>query len=158
MIAVLHGLATLDGAFAGFRAAQGRSGIVRRTRADLRAMAWGAGWIQPPLLALEGLAAAVGAFDDLAIAGPAMAAVFLSYAGFVGLGFLAKLTPWFDVRAAASVIVLGPGTLLRPVVLIGGAAAAIAAHPAPRTAVFAALLVVAALGTGWWLDRRCEVG
>ncbi|MEZ4239716.1 MAG: hypothetical protein R3F59_26880 [Myxococcota bacterium] len=51
-------------------------------------------------------------------------------------------------------LVLGPGTLVRPAVLAGGALAAVLAAPTPAVAALAPAVCAAAVGLGRWLDAR----
>jgi hypothetical protein len=150
---LLHALGTLDGAFAGFRTMAGRCGRVRRGWVTARALAWGAAWAQPALLAVEGLGLGVATCAEvdlarLADAGWAMAAVYLVYAGGVGVAYALRLVPSVDVVAATSVLLFGPLTLLRPVVLVAGGVAAWWAYPSAPVGFLGVAVVLAAGAVG----------
>lgn len=144
-------LALLDGAFSGFRASAGRTGLIDHRAADRLAGRRGTALV---LLALSPVIAGVGA--DVAArpgrlaaydrAGLAMLAVDGAY-GVVVLGALAcYLTMSWRKRYLASAVLLGPLTLGRPAVaVLGGVAGAIAGHDA-LAAASAALAILAVLG------------
>jgi hypothetical protein len=150
-LGVLHALGTLDGAFAGYRAMAGRCGLIRRGRISARALAWGALWAQLALLLVEGPGLLLGDALDLVLlehAGQAMAAVYLAYGALVALAYGLRVVPSVDVAAATSLLLFGPLTLLRPVVLLGGVLSALWVYPDPRVAGLGALVLGAALGLG----------
>jgi hypothetical protein len=159
IVTVLHVLGTLDGAFAGFRAAQSRTGIVRRGRIDADALVWGAVCVQPLLVALElaGLAACmvggITTWEKLTHMGTVMSAVYGAYAAAIGLGFALRLLPSIDARAASSIAVMGPGTLLRLPVVALGAFVAWYSQPTGMVAGFGVLVLGSAAAIGVILDR-----
>jgi hypothetical protein len=131
-ILVLTGLLTiaaLDGAFAGFRASVGRTGLIRHRTQDRQAARSGLNLLVTLLLP----AAAVVAVDLLAHparvatyrhAGHAMLEVCLPYGLLVLLALAGYLTLSWRRRFLASALLLGPLTLIRPLVAIAGGAAA----------------------------------
>jgi hypothetical protein len=158
IVTVLHLLGTCDGAFAGFRAAQSRTGLVRRGRIDAEALAWGAVCVQPLLVALElaGLAACArdaATWPRLAAMGAVLVAVYGAYAAAIGLGFALRLLPSIDARAASSIAVMGPGTLLRLPVVAIGALVAWCLQPTALIAGFGLAIFASAAGIGVALDR-----
>jgi hypothetical protein len=145
----LLALAILDGAFSGFRASVGRTGLIDHRAADRRAARRG---VALALLALTpviaGVCIDIAARPDrtagYAQAGLAMLAVDGTYAVVV-LGALAcYLTMSWRKRYLASAALLGPLTLARPAIaLLGGALGAIVSHDPLTTAfVIAALAAV----------------
>jgi hypothetical protein len=129
----LVSLALTDGGLAGFRAAAGRSALIRKGRYNLRAAVRGLGC---SVILLGGLGTGLGlyletsrqptaAFAALAAAGTRMSLVYLPYAIVV----LASLAGYFTfpVRASSWTILagLGPLTIIRPVVAVAGGAVAI---------------------------------
>jgi len=59
----------------------------------------------------------IGQFEDM---GTRMLTVFVPYALILFLAFLVRLMPSVDLRSITSVIIFGPFTLIRPVVVIAG--------------------------------------
>ena len=131
-ILVLTGLvvvAGLDGAFAGFRASCGRTGLIRHRTQDRRAARSG-------LLLLSLLLVPAGALmaidllarpdrlDTYRHAGQAMLEAYLPYGLLVLLALLGYLTLRWRRRFLASALLLGPLTLVRPLVAVAGGVAA----------------------------------
>ncbi len=124
---VLCLLALADASFSGFRAHAGRDGRIAKRGA--KALAARTGLIAGAIV-LVGLAVlllgliAVGAatYDELEHAGERMALIYGLYALVVTVGFAAYFSPWLEVQSLATMLVLGPGTFTRPVVVVGGAA------------------------------------
>lgn len=157
-------LAVLDGAFSGFRASVGRTGLIDHRAADWLAARRG---VALTLLALTPVIAGVsveveagpGRMPAYARAGLTMLAVDGLYAAVV-LGALAcYLTMGWRKRYLASAVLLGPLTLARPAVaVLAGALGAIASHDAPATgfviAAVAAVLVVEPAAGRIWYRRR----
>jgi len=146
---LLWTLAVVDGGFAGFRAAAGRDGRIFKEayyRAAIRrGLRYG--------LAVTALAGA--AITVVALASPSpqarlaelmpgaqvMLAVLGGYATLVLLALGVWATAEADLRTLASVVILGPFTMIRPWVIAG--AAAWAAHVAPSD-----ISAAVALGAG----------
>jgi hypothetical protein len=163
---LLYLLATLDTAFCGYRAAAGRSGLIFKGGYYRRAMRRGALWGQ---LAVA-VAAAAGLLlvalspapkrllADFTEAGDRLLEVYLPYAGVIGLAFAVRAVPSVDVRSLTSVLVFGPFTLARPVVVPAGAAWALFHVPRPGVMVMLAIIIPTMLLAEPWLDRRPNVG
>ncbi len=123
----LCAIALVDGALAGFRSATGRNGLIRKGRyyreALRRGLVLGAlGQLGLALLLV--LAAIPASLSQLTDAGEGMLAV---YAPFAALVLLSLLGYWLLPRRPATFLILlglGPMTLVRPVVAVGGAVAA----------------------------------
>jgi hypothetical protein len=127
-------LALLDGALCGFRAAAGRSGLVRKRAYYLRAV--GRGFLAValtlvPLIALTALllSRSPQLEADFAAAGRAALFVYGPYATLVLCALALWAIPALDVRTLATVIILGPFTMLRPLVVAAGLVAAAFARP-----------------------------
>ena len=131
-VLVLYLLAVIDGMFVGYRDAVGRNPRLDKRRYYARAMLQGIGLAH---LAMVGIAAAVAAtlwlttdvastvasLEDVAAI---LKTIFLFYTAVVALGLSAYGLPSYDLRSYITITVLASLTLLRPLVIIGGAAAA----------------------------------
>jgi hypothetical protein len=154
-------IAALDALFAGFRASCGRSGLVRHRQADAlasrRGLALGALLLAPVAAAIAIDAAArpdrLGLYDA---AGQGMLAVYLPYGVVVLLALGAYVTLSWRRRFLASALLLGPLTLVRPLVALAGAGAAwwvtrdLAVGVASVAAVAAVLAVEPGAGRRWY--------
>ncbi|MEO3973067.1 hypothetical protein [Streptomyces sp. CAU 1734] len=154
-------LALTDAAFAGFRAHAGRNGRIRKGGANARAAGRGLGVAAPALAP----AAAIGAALLLTAADPAaryaeldagarrMLAVLIPYTAVVLLSLAAHLWAPFRLSTLATVIGLGPLTLVRPLVVTAGAVAAAWGSPwsaAVAVAAGAGVLLVEPLTHRRW--------
>ena len=126
-------LLTLDGGFTGFRDAAGRSPVLEKRRMFWRNIVRGVVLAQLISGVTVGIAAvlmvvAPGAesLPELIVqAGTAMLWVYATYALAV-LGALAfYAVPHPDVSSLATVLILGPFTLMRPLVILGGLVASL---------------------------------
>jgi hypothetical protein len=125
---ILYLLATLDGALCGFRAFAGRSAVIHKRAYYSRALLVGAVAAQvASFLSLAVLFVAVVLSShrielrsDLEAAAGRMLWIFLPYAAAVLINLALRALPSTDIRAATSVMVLGPLTGLRPLVMIAG--------------------------------------
>lgn len=145
-LAALCVLFAVDAALAGYRASAGRNPRVRKVE-----------WYR--YHAVLGLAAGLGV-DILVVAlvlllgvdvrpaAVAMLQVFVPYASAVLFAMLLWYSRSLDVQVLSSVLVLGPFTLLRPFVIVGGVAWGFAQVPSVGGAVIAFVLIAAALGLG----------
>jgi hypothetical protein len=149
-------LAITDAAFAGFRDAAGRDGRV--FKAELYRRAIRRGLFHGIIVSVLGLGvvlgvAALGRYDPLLEAARWMLYPLAGYATAV----LAALGIWAtaeaDLRTLASVVVLGPFTLVRPWVIL--AAAGLGAWHADDWIVRAAVIAVCSLQLAVepWLGR-----
>lgn len=154
-------LATLDAAFAGYRAAAGRNALINKRRYYLRAMILGA--ICGQLAAT--LAAAIillsfaltpdrnGLLRDYQLAGAHMLVVYIPYAAIILFALIVRLIPSVDIRSITSTLIFGPFTLIRPVVAIAGLAYGVLAAPRMETAVVGATILMMMLGLEWGLSH-----
>ena len=125
---LLYILALLDGLLCGARVAMGRSAVIRKrsyyVRAQLRGLI-GAQIVSTVALAALFLVAVTSSHRaalraDLEAAAGRMLWVFLPYAALVIGNILLRLVPSTDIRSATSVMMLGPLTAVRPLVMIAG--------------------------------------
>ena len=160
LVAGVWGLVTLDCALMGYRLAMGRSALLDKRRAHRSAASRAAIAGQIPL-ALVVLVAAVlagrggpvvgSALDDamrrfIAVGG-SYAALILGTWAFCALRSVA-------VRTVASVLVFGPFTLLRPLVVILTVVIAVGTDPSAELVVLGLLVVAPGIGLEPVLDRR----
>jgi hypothetical protein len=125
---VLYILATLDGAFCGYRAAAGRSALIAKRRYYRHALLRGASVVQGAIALASVLLTCLVALSpgredlisDFQAASRRMLTVYLPYAAIVLIAIAIRILPSVDFRSATSVFVLGPMTALRPLVAIAG--------------------------------------
>jgi len=157
-------LAVLDGTFAGFRSSLGRTGLLDHRRSDYRASVRG-GVLVLALLALPVVAASADAIGRphrrhlYRRAGEAMLVVYGPYAALVLLALLVYATLGWRLKYLASAVILGPFTLIRPVIAVGGALLAAVAADDVLVTVIGCLAVGAVLAVEpiadrvWFADR-----
>ncbi len=166
---LLVGLALVDVAFAAFRDAAGRDGRIRKRAFYIDAVVRGA-LLGAALVALLGAvtAAAValgppGTYDALVGIGGRMVGVYGAYATMVAAALGVYFVGSGDVRAFATVAVLGPFTGLRvPVILAGAAWASLAPTSSPAARAWAVPVTLVCAGSvaaterafGWLRARR----
>ena len=151
----LHLLGTLDGAFTSYRAFASRCGLIRRRRPAAWAFARGALAAQLALGLVElgglGLVGVTGQDPSLLLpAGVVMLEVFGLYAAVVAVAFALRTIPSIDAQSATSLLLFGPLTLARPLVIATGVSVAVVAVPTALTAALGAAVLLAswALGRG----------
>lgn len=145
---LLYLLATIDAACCGYRAAAGRSALIRKSsyyrRAILRGLLFGqaavliAGLVVLLLFTLSSDRASL--ISDLLEAGRRLLIVYLPYAAAVLMAFALRLIPSVDLRSMTSLLIFGPFMLIRPLVAVAGVAWAIIA--VPRIEVFGLGLLI----------------
>ena len=124
-------LVSLDLALMGYRVAWGTSALLDNRRRHRRAALGLAAAGQPAVLATVAAATALHGRD------PGMAAavedalerllwISIPYALLIGAASLALLVRSVDIRSTASVVVFGPLTLIRPVVVLAATVGAVA--------------------------------
>lgn len=128
MLLLLYVLALLDGLLCGARVSMGRSGLIRKRAYYIRAQV--RGLIGAQIVSTVALAAVILVWlttknraelqTDLEAAAGRMMWVFLPYATLVLGNILLRLAPSTDIRSATSVMMLGPLTAIRPLVMIAG--------------------------------------
>lgn len=159
---MLYGLALLDGLLCGARVAMGRSAVIRKrgyyVRAQIRGLI-GAQIISGIALAALGmvwiLAANRAALRaDLETAAGCMLWIFLPYAALVVGNILLRLVPSTDVRSATSVMMLGPLTAIRPLVMVTGVLYGISASRLWETRALGLFILALMLGLEFVLNLR----
>jgi low temperature requirement protein LtrA len=151
-------LALLDGAFSGFRSSVGRTGLVNHRASDTRANQRGAALVTVLLVPVVALASCAAAADHrraaaFTRAGRVMLAIYGPYAALVLAALAVYALLGWRQRYLASAVILGPFTLLRPIVAVAGAvAAALVCHDLV-VAVSAVLATVAVLACEPLADR-----
>lgn len=153
-------LVTLDCALMGYRLAMGRIAVLDKRRHHQLAAVRGALLGQAPLafvtliavaLTRRGGAAVAADFDQAMIR---FLVVGGSYAALIlGASALCAL-PSVTVRAAASVVIFGPLTLLRPLVVVATVAVSLGPDAPTDLLVIGLLVVVPGVAIEPLLDRR----
>lgn len=126
----LYVLASLDASLAGYRDAWGRdarifkgayyrAAVVRGVLLGQLAAALGAGAFAAAYLGSADRPATLAAFSTAAWR---MVLIYVPFAAVLFASMLLRLVPSVDVRSTTSVVVFGPLTLLRPLVILAGAA------------------------------------
>ena len=160
-ILLLWLLATVDSTLIGYRDAAGRNALIDKRAYFRRAMLRGAvaGQIA---VAIVGLAAVgmlattpqpVRLFETFEQAATRMLIVYVPYALILTITFFIRAIPSVDIRSITSVLVFGPFTLIRPLVVLAGAIWGLLAAPTPRVGLLLGLIVSLMLGMEYVLDR-----
>ena len=153
-ILLLWLLATVDSTFIGYREAAGRSALIEKRAYFRRAMIRGAlagqvavaivGVVAVAMLALSPQPAAL--FDDLERVALRMLLVYVPYALILAITFFVRAVPSVDIRSITSVLVFGPFTLIRPLVVLAGAIWGLLAAPRPRILLLVIVIITLMLG------------
>lgn len=158
---LLYFLALLDGLLCGLRTSMGRCSLIRKRSYYARALFRGiAGAQVVSMLALAALlltSTFSGRRDalraDLESTAGHMLLVFLPYAALVLFNLALRLIPSTDIRSATSVLVLGPLTAIRPLVMIAGALSAISRSELLETRFLGAFILALMLSLEFFLNR-----
>jgi hypothetical protein len=126
VFALLVGLALLDGAFSGFRASLGRSGLVDHAASDREGALHGTRLVAtmaiPGLLAFAlDLTAGNQSASSYAEAGLIFLSLLAPYAILVILALVGYAVTGWRRRYLASALILGPFTLFRPYYVLAAA-------------------------------------
>ena len=160
-ILLLWLLATVDSAFIGYRDAAGRSALIDKRHYYRRALLRGAlmgqiavaiaGTVALAMLATSGQPAQLLAtLDSVAMR---MLMIYVPYALILIATFFVRAIPSVDIRSITSVLVFGPFTLIRPLVVLAGAIWGFLAAPTAGVALLLVLVVTLMLGMEFALDR-----
>ena len=160
-ILLLWLLATVDSAFIGYRDAAGRSALIDKRHYYRRALLRGAllgqiavaiaGTVALAMLATSGQPAQLLAtLDSVATR---MLMIYVPYALILIATFFVRAIPSVDIRSITSVLVFGPFTLIRPLVVLAGAIWGFLAAPTAGVALLLVLVVTLMLGMEFALDR-----
>jgi hypothetical protein len=96
-------------------------------------------------------------FSDLELVGARMLMVYVPYALILLITFCVRAIPSVDIRSITSVLIFGPFTFIRPLVVLAGAVWGVMAAPGAITIALAVLIVTLMLGLGSvlsWLRSR----
>lgn len=157
---LLASLAILDASFAGFRAAAGRDARIFKRPYYWRAVLLGAG---AGVVLVIVLAAATGAvllasddpgalWDELLVIGGRMLHVLLGYSILVIGALSLYATARMDLRILATVSILGPFTLCRPLIVVVATAWGVVPSRDATAVALALISSAAVLLLGWVLD------
>jgi hypothetical protein len=157
-------LAILDGLLVGFRAAAGRDGRIDKREYYQRAMAFGAGYAAVAVTLFAALAACLVLVNDqpralwsaFQAAGARALWVFSPYAVVA----LTAIVAWLVSprgRTLSTIVVLGPFTLARPLVILAGLIAGAAFAPSPALLALCGVIAAVMLTIEPALSRRFPV-
>jgi hypothetical protein len=160
MLFVLYVLALLDGLLCGARVYMGRSATIKKRLYYLRATFRGLVGAQiVSIIALAALLFAMGLSKhatilraDLDHASRRMVLIFIPYATVVLGNILLRLVPSTDIRSATSVMMLGPLTAIRPLVMIVGVLYGIWSSELLETRLLASFVLALMLGLEYVLN------
>lgn len=149
-------LATVDAAFIGYREAAGRNALIDKRAYFQREMLKSALLAQFAVFLVGSVAFVflifspdehllVGQFEGM---GLRMLAVFVPYALILLIAFLIRLTPSVDFRSITSVVIFGPFTLIRPIVVIFGVVWGFLYAPNSIALLLCGMMLVCMLGLG----------
>ena len=159
-------LATIDSAFIGYREAAGRNALIDKSAYYRRALIRGALLGQVAVL-IAGVITAVALisstdasalFSKMESVGARMLMVYVPYALILLITFLVRSFPSVDIRSITSVLIFGPFTFIRPLVVLAGAVWGVVTAPGAITIALTVLIVSLMLGLGqalsWLRSRR----
>jgi hypothetical protein len=84
--------------------------------------------------------------DELREVGARMLTVYVPYALILLVAFVLRIAPSVDLRSITSVVIFGPFTLIRPVVVIAGVAWGFSVAPGLATSLLCLLILFLMLG------------
>jgi len=154
-------LATLDSAFIGYREAAGRNALIEKRGYFRRAMIRGliAGQIAVAIVGLVALgflattSQPAKLVDNFEVVATRMLMIYLPYTAIIILTFFIRAIRSVDIRSITSVLVFGPFTLIRPVVVLAGVIWGLLAAPTRPILFLLVLIVFLMLGMEYVLGR-----
>lgn len=155
MIAILLWLlATVDSAFIGYREAAGRNALIEKRAYYRRALIRGALFGQLAVLIVGVITAiaivssnnADALLSNIELVGARMVTVYVPYALIILITFCIRALPSVDIRSITSVLIFGPFTFIRPIVVLGGAVWGVVAARGAITIALTVLIVTLMLG------------
>lgn len=154
-------LATVDSTFIGYREAAGRIALIEKRAYFRRAMIRGAvaGQIAVAIVGLAALGMLAASpqparlFDTFEQVAARMLTIYVPYALILTITFLIRAIPSVDIRSITSVLVFGPFTLIRPLVVLAGAIWGLLAAPTIPIGLLIGLIVSLMLGMEYVLSR-----
>ena len=158
-------LATVDSAFIGYREAAGRNALIEKSAYFRRALVRGALFGQVAVLIVGVVTAivlvvssdAAALFSKFELVGARMLSVYLPYALIILITFCIRAVPSVDIRSITSVLIFGPFTFIRPLVVLAGAIWGVVAAPSVITIALTVVIVSLMLGLEYvlsWLRSR----
>ena len=147
-------LATVDSAFIGYREAAGRNALIQKRAYFRRALLRGALFGQLAVLivgVITALALATSSdgtalFSKFELIGARMLTVYVPYALIILITFCIRAVPSVDIRSITSVLIFGPFTFIRPLIVLAGAVWGVVAAPSALTVAITVLIVSLMLG------------
>lgn len=147
-------LATVDSAFIGYREAAGRNALIEKGAYFRRALIRGALFGQLAVLIVGVITAialvtssdAAALFSKFELVGARMLTVYVPYALIILITFCIRAVPSVDIRSITSVLIFGPFTFIRPLVVLAGAVWGVVAAPNTITIGITVLIVILMLG------------
>lgn len=159
---VLYLLALLDGLLCGLRASMGRCPLIRKRGYYARSLFRGI--VGGQIISTVALAALIAAAvfsthrdvlrADLELAAGRMLRIFVPYAALVMFNLALRLLPSTDIRSATSVLMLGPLTAIRPLVMIAGVLYGISKSSLSETRLLGLFILALMLSLEFVLNRR----
>ncbi len=154
-------LATTDAAFIGYREAAGRNALIGKRAYYRKAMLRGALFGQAAVAIVGSVGLILLAFssepyqllEKMEGAGLRMLIVFVPYALVLSIGFLVRLVPSVDIRSITSVLIFGPFTLIRPLVVVVGVTLGTLGSASWILVLLGVLIVSCMLGMEWLIGR-----
>jgi L-asparagine transporter-like permease len=154
-------LATVDSTFIGYREAAGRNALIDKRAYFQRAMIRGVLFGQVAVVIVGLVAAGILAatpqparlFDTFEQVAARMLMVYVPYALIITITFIIRAIPSVDIRSITSVLVFGPFTLIRPLVVLAGAIWGILAAPTAPVLLLVVLIISLMLGMEYALSR-----
>jgi len=153
-------LATVDSAFIGYREAAGRNALIEKGAYFRHALIRGALLGQLAVLivgvitaiALVSSSDAAALFLKLELIGARMLTVYIPYALIILITFCIRAVPSVDIRSITSVLIFGPFTFIRPLIVLAGAVWGVVAAPSAITIAITVLIVSLMLGLEYALS------
>ena len=153
-------LATVDSAFIGYREAAGRNALIEKGAYFRRALIRGALFGQLAVLiagiatviALASSSDAAALFTKFETVGARMLTVYVPYALILLITFCIRAVPSVDIRSITSVLIFGPFTFIRPLIVLAGAVWCVVAAPGAITIAVTVLIVSLMLGLEYILS------
>lgn len=153
-------LATVDSAFIGYREAAGRNALIEKGAYFRRALIRGALFGQLAVLIVGVITAialvtssdAATLFSKFELVGARMLTVYVPYALIILMTFCVRAVPSVDIRSITSVLIFGPFTFIRPLIVLAGALWGVVATPSAITIAITVLIVSLMLGLEYALS------
>ena len=159
-------LATIDSALIGYREAAGRNALIDKSAYYRHALVRGALLGQVAVLIVGAITAVALAsandaralFSNIESVGARMLIIYVPYALILLITFCIRALPSVDIRSITSVLIFGPFTFIRPLVVLAGGIWGVIAARGTITIALTVLIVILMLGLehalGWMRSRR----